>query len=78
MSKAAQANSLKQRDWEREWSALAPADKEADLASSKQLLFSLTLHLCSKFHRLPGYEGPESALFTHTAEPAAQSSQRMH
>lgn len=54
-------------------------DKAADLASSKQLLFSQTLHLCSKFHRQPGYEGlgPESALFTHTAEPSAQSSQGM-
>lgn len=54
-------------------------DKEADLASSKQLLFSPTLHLCSKFHMQPDCEGlgPESAFFTHTAEPSAENSQGM-
>lgn len=55
----------------------ALVDKEVDLASSKQLLFSLTLHLCSKFHRQPGCEGlwALSQRFFHTAEPSAQSSQ---
>lgn len=40
-------------------------DKQPDLASSKQLPLSPTLHLSSKFHRQPGREGlgPESALF---------------
>lgn len=62
-----------------------PVDKEVDLAPSKQLLCSRTLHLSSKFHKQPSNGGcgteTESALFTrthtHTTEPYAQSNREL-